>query len=296
MSDRILDISEGPARLSVRLDQLVIERSEHEKLTVPLEELAVLVVSNPWVSLTQAVLSGIAASGGSFVACDEKHMPIGMFLPLMGHFVQAERFARQAEAPLPTKKSLWAQIIQAKIKAQGRTLLELRSDDHGLLAIARRVRSGDTGNLEAMASQRYWPALFGDPAFRRERDADDQNRHLNYGYAILRAIVARALCASRLHPSLGIHHHNRYDAFCLADDLMEPFRPLVDRAVVRIVEKRGPQAPMDKEAKAELLEALTGRMTVDGESRTLFDVAARAASSLAAVFEGKAKRLALPEV
>ncbi len=296
MIERIIDLSEGAARLRVENALLVVERDEADRFTVPLDEVGVLVVSHPCVSFTQAVLAGLAGAGGAFVACDGRHMPVGMMLPLGGHHVQAERFAAQAAAPLPLKKRLWQQIVKAKIRAQGRLLERLRGGDDGLLRLARQVRSGDPQNVEARASQRYWAALFGNRPFARSRDADDQNRHLNYGYAVLRAIVGRAICASGLHPSLGIHHHNRYDAFCLADDLMEPFRPLVDEAVARWVDKHGPSAPLDREAKAFLLAALTGRLTVEGERRTLFDAVSRAAASLAAAFEGKRKGLALPDV
>ena len=296
MTERIIDISETPARLSVRYEQLVVEREDEPKETVPLSELAVLVVSNPRVIYTHAVLCGLAAAGGVLITCDERHMPIGMMLPLQAHYVQAERFALQAQAPLPTKKRLWQQIVQAKVRAHGSCLKELRGDDGGLNALASRVRSGDPDNLEARASRLYWTALFDDPAFRRDRDAEDQNRLLNYGYAVLRAIVARAACACGLHPSLGLHHHNRYDAFCLADDLMEPFRPFIDRAVARLIDEDGPHASLDRDTKRALLQALTGRITLAGEERTIFDVAARCASSLAAVFAGERKRLILPEI
>jgi len=295
MTERIIDISDQPARLHVNLERLMIERDGAEPEAIPLADVAVLVVSHPQVTYTHAVLSGLAAAGAAFITCDQRRMPVGMLLPLAGHSVQAERFALQAQAAEPTKKRLWQQVVRAKLSAQARLLSDLRGTDLGLAAMARRVRSGDPDNLEAQASARYWPALFPDPTFRRNVDGEDQNRLLNYGYAVLRAIVARAICASGLHPSLGIHHHNRYDAFCLADDLMEPFRPLVDRAVVRYTEARGPDAPLDRQAKAALLEALTGRLTLKGESRTPFDVAARAAASLAAVFEGTRKNIVLPD-
>ena len=155
--------------------------------------------------------------------------------------------------------------------------------------------SGDSENVEAKASKIYWPNIFGDKSFRRDRAADDHNRHLNYGYAVLRAIVARAICAAGLHPSLGVHHHNRYDAFCLADDLMEPFRPLVDKAVAKILTERGANPPMDKEAKAEIIGAIIGRLEIAGEFRTMFDIASKTASSLAAVFAGERNDLLLPE-
>ncbi len=296
MTDRIIDISAEPARLSVRYEQLVIERDGEVKSTVPLAEIAALVVSNPQVSYTHAVLSGLASAGAALVACDGKHLPAGMLLPLAGHFVQSERFALQAEASQPTRKRLWRQVVRAKITAQGKLLAQLYGSDLGLIAMAQRVKSGDSENIEAKASRKYWPAIFADPKFRRERHAEDQNRFLNYGYAVLRAIVARAICGAGLHPSLGIHHHNRYDAFRLADDLMEPFRPIVDGAVVKLVEERGAKAPMDPETKAAIIEALTGRMNIDGEERTLFDVAARMTSSIAAVFAGKRSKISMPEI
>ncbi|MFQ5872895.1 MAG: type II CRISPR-associated endonuclease Cas1 [Dehalococcoidia bacterium] len=296
MTDRIIDLSEDPARLSVRYSNLVIEREGAEPVTVPLADLAVLVVSHPQVSLTHAVLAGLADSGGAFVACDGRRLPVGMFLPLAGHFTQAERFGHQASASLPTCKRLWQQVVRAKLRAQAHLLSELCGSDHGISVLIPRVRSGDPDNVEGKASRRYWPALFPGGAFYRDRFGPPPNQHLNYGYAVLRAVVARAVCAAGLHPSLGLHHHNRYDAFRLADDLMEPFRPVVDRAVVNLIRRRGTDTPLDRQAKAEILEALSGRLLLNSEWRTLFDVAARTSSSLAAVFAGKRKNLILPEV
>jgi CRISPR-associated protein Cas1 len=295
MTDRILEISDEPARLAVRNSLLVIRRASGEEVTMPLADLAVLVVSHPQVSYTQAVLAELVAQGGAFVACNPQHLPVGMLLPLDAHYVQTERFAVQVRASLPLRKRLWREIVRAKVRAQGLLLSAIHGNDTGLIALATQVRSGDPSNIEAQASRRYWPALFADPAFRRNRDAQDQNRLLNYGYAILRAIVARAIAAAGLHPSLGLHHHNRYNSFCLADDLMEPFRPKVDGAVWGIVVKSGPAATLDRATKAALLQAITGRVTVQGESRTVFDAASIAASSLVAVLEKRAKRLILPE-
>jgi CRISPR-associated protein Cas1 len=295
MIERIIDLAEEPARLSVRNGLLVIARESGE-VTIPLAEIAVLVVSHPCVTFTQAVLAGLAEGGGIFVASNARHMPAAMMLPLESHFLQAERFDRQARAALPLRKRLWAEIVRAKIKAQARCLVELYGDDAGLRTLAQAVRSGDSTHMEALAARRYWPALFADPNFHREREGDDQNRFLNYGYTVLRALLARAVCAAGLHPSLGLHHHNRYDAFRLVDDLMEPFRPNVDRAVVKLCRARGPQAPLDKEAKAALIGALMGRFTVEDQSRTLFDIAARTAQSLAAVFAGERKELILPDL
>lgn len=293
--NRILDISEEPAGLSVRLENLVISREGVMDVTIPIREVAAIVVSHPRVHYTHSVLAKLAAAGGIFVTCDEKRLPIGMILPLQAHFAQAERMRAQAMASVPTRKRLWKQIVQAKIKAQGAILLELRGDDQGLAELAQRVRSGDTGNAEAQASRRYWPALFSREDFRRDPGAEDVNRHLNYGYAVLRAIVARATCGVGLHPGLGLHHHNRYDPFPLVDDLMEPFRPVVDRVVVEMERVRGPDLELDREAKSTLIQGLMAKQESNGESRTLFDFAERLASSLAAALMGSGSELAIPE-
>jgi len=295
MTDRVIDLSDEPARLSVNLSRLVIERHGKPDVTIPLADLAVLVISHPCVTITQAVLAGIIEAGGSVVVCNSRHIPAAMLLPIESNSTQAERFRKQADAPEPLKKRAWQQLVTAKVRAQGQLLKDLHGDDRGLLALAGRVAPGDAGNVESTAAQRYWPALFADPKFRRDREADDQNRFLNYGYSVLRAVVARAVCASGLHPSFGVHHHNRYDAFALADDVMEPYRPMVDRAVALWVRERGGAGVMDREVKAHLIGALTGRVELDGDSRTLFEVVTRTTASLAAVLEGKGKEIVLPE-
>jgi CRISPR-associated protein Cas1 len=296
MIDRIIDISDCPATLHVRYSQLVIAPEGGAEVTTPLADLAVLVISHPRVLISQAVISGLAENGGSVVICDGKYLPVAMMLPLQAHTTQSERFARQAQAPLPLRKRLWQQIVQAKIRAQGQLLRELHGNDAGLIAMAERVLSGDSTHLESQASRRYWPLLFGDPKFHRGREGPDQNNHLNYGYAVLRAIAARALCAAGLHPSLGLQHHNRYDAFCLANDLMEPFRPVVDRTVYHWIQEHDPALPLEKAAKAFLIAPLMRRYEHEGESRTLFDLAARVASNLARAFLGETKQLLVPEV
>jgi CRISPR-associated protein Cas1 len=295
-AERIIDLSEEPAWLNVDTSRLVISRDEQPKVSIPLAEVAVLVVAHPQVVMTQAVLAGVAEQGGIAVICDGKRMPAAMLMPLAGHFAQGERFALQAKASLPTCKRLWQSLVKAKIRAQARALADLLGDDAGLPQLADKVRSGDPSNVEAEASRRYWPALFADPRFRRDRDGGGPNALLNYGYAVLRAIVARAVCAAGLHPSLGLQHHNRYDAFRLADDLMEPFRPIVDRAVVTHCARRGLAASLDKEAKAALIGSLMGRFSLGKESRSLFDIAGRTAVSLTAVFSGRRRTLVLPEL
>jgi CRISPR-associated protein Cas1 len=295
MTDRILDLSDSPARLSVRYDQLVLERDGEAEVTVPLMDMAVLIVAHPTVRYSHAVLTGLIRHGAMFVVCDEKFRPAGMLLPLEGNVLQAERFALQAAMGLPVKKRLWGQVVRAKLQAQSALLIRLHERDGGIARLIGEVRSGDPENVEAQAARIYWNLLFHPAEFVRRRDGEDQNRFLNYGYAVLRAAVTRGICGAGLHPSLGLHHHNRYNAFALADDLMEPFRAVVDEAVVGIVRDFGPQAPMDREVKRRLLTALTGRVRFKGESRTLFDAASRTASSLVRVLEGETDRLVFPD-
>lgn len=304
MLPRIIDFSERGARLRVRFDQLMITPDGGEECSAPLAEIAVLIAAHPQVTFSQAVLGGLASAGGIFIICDERRLPAGMLLPLCGHHLQARRFQAQADAAAPVKKRLWKQIVRAKIQMQAQALEALHGDSAGLRPLVPLVRSGDPENVEARAARRYWPLLFADESFRRDWEAVNQNRLLNYGYAVLRAIVARALCAAGLHPTLGLHHHNQYSAFCLADDLMEPFRPMVDIVVARLVRQLGGTPSLDTATKAALIDALLGRLTVSEprfpgkpqrQVRTLFDAAALAAQSLAAVFLGDGRRLTLPQ-
>jgi len=288
MIKRILDFAQDPARLSVRLEQLVIERPGDARRTVPLADVAVLILAHPQVTCTQSVLAVLARLGGALVVCDSRSLPVGLMLPLVEHHAVAQRMAAQAAAPTPLKKRLWRQLVRAKIRAQAASLQALRGGDFGLRAMARQVRSGDPSNLEAQAARRYWKHLLPEGPFRRDPKRADENLLLNYGYAVLRAIVARAICATGLHPSLGLHHHHRENPYCLADDLMEPFRPLVDRAMVEFRAEQTPVNHLSPEAKTFLIERITGRVMVAGQQLTLFDAATSLASSLAnACLSGK---------
>lgn len=294
MTERLLDISESPAYLHVENAQLVIEREGRECARLPLTEAGAVVLTHPQVVCTLGTLAGLMEAGGAVVVCGRQHSPVGLLLPTTGHFSQAQRFALQAAAPLPLRKRLWQQVVRAKIRAQAALLSEMRGTTGGLLELAGLVRSGDPANIEARAARVYWPLLFADDSFHRRRDAEDANRLLNYGYAVLRGLVGRAICAVGLHPSIGLHHHNRYDPFCLADDLMEPYRPLVDAAAVEHVGTYGKDVPMDRAAKEALLGAMAARYAADGEARTLFDILGSTASSLAKVFLREAKNLWFP--
>jgi CRISPR-associated protein Cas1 len=294
--DKIIDISDAVVSLNVRLANLVIDCGEDGgKTMVPLPEVAAVVLSNQHVTMTNAALAGIAANGGIVVVTDSKFQPAGMLLPLDAHYAQGERFRLQAAVAQPVQKRLWQQAVRSKILAQASVLKRLTANDGGLPHLGSRVASGDTGNHEAQAAQRYWPLVFNNPHFRRNREAADQNRLLNYGYAVLRALTARAICSVGLHPALGIHHHNRYDPFALASDLMEPFRPMVDEAVAKIVFEQGGSDVLGKDMKRTIISGITGLIEVDGEKRTIFSVLAKTASSLAGVYAGERKKMFLPE-
>jgi len=294
MTDRIIDLAESAAYLRVQNRQLVIERDGAEPVSTPLCEVAAVIAAHPQVRCSQPMLGDLMAAGGAFIVCDERSLPVGLMLPVVGHALQTQRIAVQVAAPLPLRKRLWQQVVRRKITAQGELLRGLRGDDHGLGELARTVRSGDPDNREALASRRYWPALFDDPNFHRRFEAPDANRLLNYGYAVLRAVMGRAICGAGLHPSIGLHHHHRENAFCLADDLMEPYRPLIDAAVVEHV-AAGCGTELDRPAKQALLEAILARYRADGEVRTLFDLCARTSVSLVSSLENKSPRLDYPK-
>ncbi|MGI9015031.1 MAG: type II CRISPR-associated endonuclease Cas1 [Phycisphaerales bacterium] len=295
-AERIIDFTDAAVHLSMRHEQLVIRRGDDEsEVSVPLAELAAVVLTSPRLTATQPALAGLARHGCSVIVCDDGFQPAGMMLPLVAHTTQTQRMIAQVRASQPVNKRIWRDIVQAKVRAQAVLLQQLHKDDGGLAALARAVRSGDPMNIEAQAAQRYWPMLFDDPNFRRFRAAEDQNRLLNYGYAVLRAAIGRALCATGLHPSIGVHHHSRTNPWCLADDVMEPYRPLVDAAAVELVGLYTNACPLDGEAKTMLIGVLTQRLHSDGEERTVFDWISRTAASLAKVFLGEAKSIFYPD-
>jgi len=295
MTNRVVDISDSGCRLKVRLEQLVIEPRDGEASHIPLEDVAVVCLANPAVTCTQPALAALAEHGAMVVVCNGKGLPVGWLTPAVGHHLQTERMALQINASEPKRKRVWQQIVRRKIEGQSAVLKALRDGDQGLSALVKEVKSGDPSNVEARASRKYWPILFG-KEFRRDREAEGINALLNYGYTITRAIAARAVCSAGLHPSIGLQHKNRYNAYVLADDFMEPWRPLVDHAVAVFCETNGPDQPVNTRSKRYLLTRLLGWYTDGGEARTLFDWSSRAAVSLVSVFDGAANDLELPRV
>lgn len=291
MIKRTIEISTRGIFLSVQLDQLVIQLDGQELQRAPIEDIGVLVVETTSATYTHAVITRLLAAGAVIVACDDRHLPCGLILP-QDNSLQTQRLAAQVRAKKPLLKRLWRQIIMAKIANQAAMLSHDPHAQRALRAMRKAVRSGDPENLEAQAAARYWHALFG-PLFRRDPEGIPPNDTLNYGYTVLRAAVARALAGAGLHPSLGIHHHNRSDSFCLADDMMEPMRPLVDRRVKRL-HLAGP-TPFDKRVKAELLGVLTETVKLDDKTGPLMVALERMAASLVRCYEGESQQLDIPD-
>lgn len=294
MIRRTVEVS-SPAHLRVERSQLVIERDGERAGQVPLEDLGVLVVDNQGAVFTQSLLNACAEHDATVVLCDDKHLPSAILLPMQGHSVQAETIRAQTAMSLPLRKQLWRQIVRGKIAGQAEVLREWTGTDAPLRELAGRVRSGDPDNVEAQAARAYWRRLFG-PEFRRDREAGGVNALLNYGYAVLRAAAARAVCAAGLHPSIGLHHHNRYDALCLASDLMEPMRPLIDRSVRALTDGDGEAPPLGRDAKAALLGALSEGVRIgEREFPLLVAMQTLAVSLRRAAVEGRG-RLELPSL
>lgn len=306
MTKRVIEIATPGSYLKFKHKQLVIEREgDKQSVSIPIEDLAAVVLDTPQATITQYVMKELLKQNVALVCSDESHMPIGMWLPLDGHSLQGERFTQQMEMPSPLKKRLWQQLVKAKVLAQSRVLYDLTGKDRGISQLLKKVRSGDPDNIEAQAARRYWSTLFEGAAedadsavvrFKRQRDGLDQNRFLNYGYAILRSLTARALVATGLHPCVGLHHGNKYNAFALADDVMEPYRPIVDLVVWQVVHDFGKEKEMDREIRKSLLSIIQFTVNVEGESYTLQGALNKTCQSLSLAIQNKAGQLCLPSM
>lgn len=293
----------NPAYLSLRLEQLVIksqkaddgEGSELSTRTIPIEDIGFVVLDHRQITITQAVLEKLLENNCAVITCDSRHLPVGLLLPLSGNTVQNERFRSQLDASLPLCKQMWQQTVQAKIQNQATVLRYSTGDSHNNMQVwSQQVKSGDTGNMEARAAVYYWKTIFPDnPDFLRGQFEDEPNGLFNYGYAILRAIVARALVMSGMLPTIGIHHHNRYNAYCLADDIMEPYRPYVDRLVLDIISETG-ELCLSKEAKIKLLSVPVLDVEIDGHTSPLIVAVSTTTSSLAKCFAGELRKIIYP--
>lgn len=296
MIKRIIEISSARTHLSVRYGQLIIRNNGDVQSQIPCEDIGILLVDHVGTSYTHAVFTRLLDAGAAIVLCGGNHHPTGLLLPLESHSAQTERFRRQIETKEPVKKRLWKQLVQAKIKHQARVVGPDSEVYPALTAMRKRVRSGDPENVEAQASRKYWGAYLQDVQFRRNIEGKPPNNLLNYGYMVMRAAVARALCSAGLLPCLGIHHRNRYNAFCLADDLVEPFRGYVEARVKAIVEAEGVPDELTQELKARLLEVLYETMVIAGCKSPLMVGLHRTMASLQRCFAGEQEKLELPDL
>lgn len=292
-----------PYYLSRRLEQLIIEAPVDKNLPklvkqadpIPIEDIGLIVLDHPQITITQGLVTRLLEHNAAIVHCDDRHLPTALLLPLEGHHTLAERQRAQLASSEPLRKQLWQQVVVAKIKNQAALLQKLNKPHASLLTYAKNVRSGDPDNYEARAAAYYWAHLFpSDLDFRRGRDELPPNNLLNYGYAILRALVARAIVGAGLLPSQGLHHSNKYNAYALADDLMEPFRPFVDAIVQQIVVGKKPYDTLTKEHKARLMMLPQLDVRIRTERSPLFNATHTVAVSLFRCFESETRKLALP--
>lgn len=267
MIKRTIDISEQ-AYLHLKHQQLLIDKQGKTVAQIPIEDIGVVILQNPAIVITQAAVIACQQNNVVMVFCDERHLPYSALLPISdGNTLHSKILQQQISLTLPTQKRLWQQIVKHKITAQMNTLKRLDKTYAPLERLATHVKAGDPDNLEAQAAQAYWPLLFGG-GFQRDVDMDGINSVLNYGYAIMRAMIARAIVGSGLHPAIGLYHSNQYNGLCLADDLMEPFRPWVDYKVYQMAQDN-PALQVDKATKVPLLNLLAETVRWDNQSMPL---------------------------
>lgn len=302
----------NPAYLSLRNKQLVIKMPAVEKsqnvadiiraestVTKPIEDLGVVVLDHQQITITQGLLEALLENNVALITCNSRSMPVGLQLPLYGNTIQNERFRLQIDASKPLQKQLWQQTMKAKIENQAYVLKNnTKTETQCMFVWAESLKSGDPTNMEARAAVYYWKNLFRKECagFIREREGMPPNNLLNYGYAILRAIIARSLVCSGLLPTLGIHHHNRYNAYCLADDIMEPYRPYVDELVLEIMRSGIEYRELTTALKARLLNIPTLDVYINGKRSPLMVAATMTTASLAKCFSGEIRKIAYPSM
>lgn len=273
---------------------MVVERDEGTR-TLPIEDVGVVILEHKQITITHALIDALLANNVAIVTSNDKHMPVGLMLPLDGHNLQSERFRAQIDASEPLKKQMWQQTVVAKILGQAHILGEQEIEQANMLAWAKTVRSGDADNLEARAAAYYWRNFLGKDDFIRDPQGLPPNNLLNYGYSIVRAMMARALVGAGLLPTLGIHHHSRYDAYCLADDIMEPFRPFVDQVVLDMWKQGGITSDISQGQKRQLLNITTMDVYINGQRRPMMLAIQTTAQSVQKCFSGEARKIIYPD-
>jgi CRISPR-associated protein Cas1 len=287
---------ENPAYLSLQLEQLLITYPQEfvKPITIPIEDLGIIIIESLHVTISFSLINKLMSNGIGVFSCDERHMPSGLMLPLEGHTQQTERIRTQLGATLPLKKNLWQQTVSAKIINQARLLHKRGKDVDNLLRWSREVQSGDQKNHEARAAVQYWSRLFPWEGFTRHPEGESPNHLLNYGYSILRGITARAIVSSGMLPMLGIFHKNKYNAFGLADDIMEPYRPFVDALVLELVDSGEDFHEMKKEFKIHLMSIMRVDVTIDSQKSPLMVAMSRTTSSLFDCYAGRTRKILYP--
>ena len=288
----------NPTYLKTKNEQLLIDLDETDvPKSVPIEDIGLVILDHQQITITQAVMAKLLANNTALIICDHTHHPVGLQLCLDGHTLQSQKFKAQITASSPLKKQLWQQTVIKKIENQAALLSIERAENKYLLNLASTVKSGDSGNNEAKAASYYWKHIFPEfLEFRRERYGPPPNNLLNYGYAILRAVVARSLVASGLLPTLGIFHRNQYNAYCLADDVMEPYRPFVDKIVCGIIRSNGKFLEMTPSMKKELLQIPAMDVVIDGQKSPMMNAVQRTTASLTKCFEGSSRKILYPDL
>lgn len=289
----------NPCYLKKKLEQLVVEfpDNDEDSKTLPVEDIGVVVLDNPRITISQGLLAALSENNTAIINCDSKHLPFSLMLPTSVHHAYTEKLRYQLEASVPLRKNLWQQTVVTKIKNQAALLDKLEFNSARLHYLSGIVKSDDSDNCEGRAASYYWKILFYEnESFKRHRFGEPPNNLLNYGYAVLRAVVARSLVASGLLTALGIHHRNKYNPYCLADDIMEPYRPFVDELVIKLAFKFEDIEELTPEIKRNLLEIPAMDINIDGQSSPLMVGMQRTTASLMQCFEGEARKLLYPEL
>lgn len=285
---------ENPARLSLKLAQMVVELQDVTR-TLPIEDIGVVILDHKQITITHALIDALLANNVAIVTSNDKHLPVGLMLPLDGNTLQSERFRAQIDASEPLKKQMWQQTVVAKILGQAHVLGTQLIEHNNMLKWSKDVRSGDTDNMEARAAAYYWRNMFEKDAFIRDPQGLPPNNFLNYGYSVVRAMMARALVGAGLLPTLGIHHHSRYDAYCLADDIMEPYRPFVDMKVLEVWEKGEVTSDISSEQKRQLLALTTMDVNISGHRSPMMLAIQATAQSVQKCLSGEARKKIYPD-
>jgi len=316
---KIIEISQARTSLSIKYGQLVIKtqlpkesaspasprlrrvsaslrETDITEKSIPCEDIGVLLVDNQATNYTHCVFTELLKCGAAVVLCDNNHLPSGMLLPIEANTIQTERYAKQINAKEPLKKKLWQQIVRAKIRHQAKLVKDNTQIYKALSALLSQVRSGDPSNIEARASKLFWGAYIQGLEFRRDAEGKPPNNLLNYGYMVMRAAVARAICSAGLLPSVGLHHRNKYNAFCLADDLVEPFRGFVEAKAREIIKSGEDYEELTQAIKARLLETLYEEVEISEYKGPLMVGLHRTAASLVRCFCGEQKEIDLPKI